>query len=433
MNCNKYRWIALVVSCLINLCIGSVYAWSVFANPLAEAISAASGHEITSLSIVFTIANAVGPVTMISGGFINDRLGSKWVIMIGGLLFGAGMISSGFARSVGMLIVSYGICVGFGIGMIYGCTVSSSIKLFSDKRGLVGGITTASYGISSVLIPPVANWLIESTGIAGAMKLLGAVMLVIIVAGGFIFSWCFRVYSSTMEKNSTPADTAGMNWKMMLKTPYFYVMIIMLCMGAVSGLMITSQASPLAQGIFGVPAADAAVIVSVLALFNTAGRLLSGAVSDKAGIINTLRITFIIFIVSFVAGTILEYAASFGMEKILGFVAWNYSSKFMHINGRVCLVYSLFWGILGIFWVRLIMPNIIKLINKIDYKQGMKFMYIALTFLAFDTVLTFAAVNRAKEFEKGIAPQNRIEECLDKYFGLDYLNNMYNNRWGKIE
>ena len=70
---NKYRWIGLIMACLINLCIGSVYAWSVFANPLAASISAASGQTVTNLSIVFTIANLVAPVTMISGGYINDK------------------------------------------------------------------------------------------------------------------------------------------------------------------------------------------------------------------------------------------------------------------------------------------------------------------------------------------------------------------------
>ena len=142
---------------------------------------------------------------------------------------------------------------------------------------------------------------------------------------------------------------------------------------------------------------------------------------------------FIIFIVSFVAGTVLEYAASFGMEKLLGMVAWNYSSKFMHINGRVCLAYSLFWGILGIIWVRLAMPRVLKIIDKIDIKAGTKFMKIMLCFLAVDGILTLAAVDRAKKYEEGIPPSNIVDKCFDKYFGVDYLNNMYNNRWKKID
>ena len=289
---------ALVVSCLINLCIGSIYAWSVFANPLAEVISAATGQEIASLSIVFTVTNAVGPFIMISSGFINDRLGSRWIIFAGGLLFGAGMIGAGFAGSVAALILCYGICVGIANGMIYGCTVSSCVKLFPDKRGLAGGLTTAAYGISSAIIPPVANGLIESAGVGNAMKILGAVMLVIICICGFIFAYCFNQYIGTRKADTPAAGIQGKTWKQMLATPYFYVMLIMLCGGAFSGLMITSQASPLAQKIFGTLPAQAAIIVSVLAVFNTCGRLVSGVVSDKIGIINTLRITFVIFVIS---------------------------------------------------------------------------------------------------------------------------------------
>lgn len=295
---NKFRWIALVMACLINLCIGSVYAWSVFANPLAASISAASGHTVTNLSIVFTIANLVAPVTMISGGYINDRLGSRWIFLIGGVMFGVGMFFSGMATSVGMLIVFYSLVAGLGMGMVYGCSVSSAIKLFPDKRGLAGGMTTASYGISSVLVSQVARWLIESTNIGTTMKVLGIAFFVIICVSGLIFAWCFNKSSDIITQKAPVQAATGKNWKEMMKTGYFWVMIIMLMAGAFSGLMITSQASPMSQNIFAITPAFAATIVSILAVFNTAGRLLSGVVSDKIGIINTLRVTFVLFIVS---------------------------------------------------------------------------------------------------------------------------------------
>lgn len=295
---NKYRWIALIMACLINLCIGSVYAWSVFANPLAASISAASGHTVTNLSIVFTIANLVAPVTMISGGYINDKLGSRWIFLIGGVMFGVGMFFSGMATSVGMLIVFYSLVAGLGMGMVYGCSVSSAIKLFPDKRGLAGGMTTASYGISSVLVSQVARWLIESTNIGTTMKVLGIAFFVIICVSGLIFAWCFNKSSDIITQKAPVQAATGKNWKEMMKTGYFWVMIIMLMAGAFSGLMITSQASPMSQNIFAITPAFAATIVSILAVFNTAGRLLSGVVSDKIGIINTLRVTFVLFIVS---------------------------------------------------------------------------------------------------------------------------------------
>jgi len=286
------------MACLINLCIGSVYAWSVFANPLAASISAASGHTVTNLSIVFTIANLVAPVTMISGGYINDKLGSRWIFLIGGVMFGVGMFFSGMATSVGMLIVFYSLVAGLGMGMVYGCSVSSAIKLFPDKRGLAGGMTTASYGISSVLVSQVARWLIESTNIGTTMKVLGIAFFVIICVSGLIFAWCFNKSSDIITQKAPVQAATGKNWKEMMKTGYFWVMIIMLMAGAFSGLMITSQASPMSQNIFAITPAFAATIVSILAVFNTAGRLLSGVVSDKIGIINTLRVTFVLFIVS---------------------------------------------------------------------------------------------------------------------------------------
>ena len=106
MNLTKKRWIYLVLCCLINLCLGSIYAWSVFATPMAEHLTKFAHHMLTTgdLAIVYTIANAVGPITMISGGFFNDKFGPKAVIFTGGLMFGLGLIASGFVHSVGMLV-----------------------------------------------------------------------------------------------------------------------------------------------------------------------------------------------------------------------------------------------------------------------------------------------------------------------------------------
>ena len=197
-----------------------------------------------------------------------------------------------------MLIVFYSLVAGLGMGMVYGCSVSSAIKLFPDKRGLAGGMTTASYGISSVLVSQVARWLIESTDIGTTMKVLGIAFFVIICVSGLIFAWCFNKSGDIITQKSPVQAATGKNWKEMMKTGYFWVMIVMLMAGAFSGLMITSQASPMSQNIFAITPAFAATIVSILAVFNTAGRLLSGVVSDKIGIINTLRVTFVLFIVS---------------------------------------------------------------------------------------------------------------------------------------
>ena len=138
------------------------------------------------------------------------------------------------------------------------------------------------------------------------------------------------------------------------------------------------------------------------------------------------------FLLSFLGGTILEYIMSLGMEIFLGFTAWDYSTYPLNINGRVCLIYSVFWGILGIAWVKLVFPFIMKLLNKFNYKIANKVAIILFVFLVFDVILTIQARERAKAKMRGIEPKNKYEEFLDNTFNMDYLKNMYNNmEWAK--
>ncbi|MFK4343110.1 MULTISPECIES: OFA family MFS transporter [unclassified Paenibacillus] len=303
MELTKKRWIILIASCFINLCIGSIYAWSVFSAPMAEYLSSVTGLSLTpgNLAIAFTITNSVGPITMISGGWINDRFGPKKVIFVGGLLFGGGMILSGFATSVGYLVLAYGIILGLGTGMVYGCTISNSIKFFPDKRGLVGGITTAAYGISSVIIPPIANSLINRSGVTSAFIIIGIAFLIIVCAASFFIEKC---PSDFVPAGWTPKTVNvgrsiqnDKDWKGMLSSPLFYIMILLLMCGAFAGLMCTSQASPIAQKMIGMSAAAATTVVSVLALFNTGGRIVAGYISDKIGRINTLAFSSVFSVI----------------------------------------------------------------------------------------------------------------------------------------
>jgi len=173
MDLMKKRWLILIASCFVTLCLGSLYAWSVFASPMSAYLSELSGKEIASLAIVFTVANSVGPITMIGGGFVNDRIGPKWVHVAAGVLFGLGMIGSGFATSVPMLILTYGLGVGLGCGMAYGTIVSNAVKFFPDKSGLAGGLTTACYGGSFIIIPIIASAMLRTMHVTTAFRILG--------------------------------------------------------------------------------------------------------------------------------------------------------------------------------------------------------------------------------------------------------------------
>lgn len=333
MKLDHRRWLILLAACLINICVGSLYAWSVFALPMQAHLTNVVGSDVGSLAIVFTIANAVGPITMIGGGLLNRKIGTKYVIMLGGLLFGSGMIATGFATSKLFVLISYGSGVGLGCGMVYGCTISNTLKFFPDKRGLIGGLATASYGISSVIIPIVANWLMSFMDVTQAFKTLGIAMLIIIIVSSLFIIDCPNNYlpEGYTIKNGESKNQYNYTWMQMLKEPLFYCMLAMLCCGAFSGLMIVSSASPLAQRIIMVSSTQAATIVSIIALFNTGGRIVAGWLADKIGNINTTRLVFA------------------GSAMGLGLLLISSQDRAILFYLGVCIVALMFGAIMGIF------------------------------------------------------------------------------------
>lgn len=285
---NNRKFIALIASFIINLCIGSIYAWSVFAGPLVETY----GWSSSATALTFTIANGVGPITMILAGKLQDKYGPKWVVFAGSFLFGGGMLASGFVTSVHMMYITYGLCMGFGLGTIYSCTIANTVKLFPEKKGLIAGASTCVYGLATVVAAPSAQYIISMYGVSSAFKILGIAYFCIIAV-------CSQLLVKAEIEENADENAGGsveMNWNQMLATPKFYVLLFMLLCGATSGLMIVSQASSIAQELIQVTPAVAATGVSVIAVANAAGRILWGKVSDKAGRYNVLVLMFVLLI-----------------------------------------------------------------------------------------------------------------------------------------
>jgi MFS family permease len=286
VNYDEKRWTVLIVSCLVNICIGTGYVWSVFAGPWAEYLG------VKSTAIAFTICQAIGPITMIRGGKINDTIGPKWVIFVGGILFGGGVFTASFSTSLGFLVFGYGIVMGFGMGLIYSCTIGNSVKFFPDKRGLVGGLTTATYGLGSVLLSPIAQKMVDTLGIVSTFRILGMIYLAVICGGAFFVLKCPEGYTPAAWVPPAPKPnvkpSGDKNWHEMIKDPIFYIMLVMLLCGAFFGLMMISQAKGIAMNMIGWDAPTAALTVSALALFNAAGRVACGWISDIIGRVNTL-------------------------------------------------------------------------------------------------------------------------------------------------
>lgn len=287
MNLTQQRWRLLAVSCLINLFAGSIYAWSVFGSALAARLSDLTGVAVTGadLALAFGIANGLGPVPMIFGGAVNDRFGPRFVIMAGGLLMGLGLFLTGSVETPAGVVLSYGLFFGLGLGLVYGCTINNTMKFFPDRRGLVGGLTTAAYGISSVLVPPVASLLIAKTGVSSALQIFGVLFGVVIVTGGFLSMRCPPGF--VPDGWTPPAGRAAggveRNWRAMLASSEFPPMIVLLMCGAIAAMMVIAHVFTIARDQMAWSAAEASAAVSIIALANTFGRIFAGSLSDRLG------------------------------------------------------------------------------------------------------------------------------------------------------
>ena len=314
----RRRWVVLAACCLANLCIGAVYAWSVFAGPMAEYLNSIHGTNLNAsdLSIAFSIANGIAFLTMIVGGFLDRKIGSRLIIFTGVFAFGVGYILSGIAKSVAVLVLGFGVISGLANGFAYVCTVSNSVKFFPEKKGMVGGISTASFGIGSVIVPPIANALNEAVGVNKAFILLGSAVcvisflcyaLIVNCPDGFVPVGC-KVTLSDEEGSASDKNTAQM-----LRDPIFYLMLAMLFLGSTLGLMVISGASDIAQQMLGMSVASAALVVSAISLCNTGGRILAGWISDKIGRANSI---FVVFIAAAVASAATFFSGKLGSSAL---------------------------------------------------------------------------------------------------------------------
>ncbi len=288
----SHRWTILIASMIINMCIGSAYAWSVFQNPLISMF----GWSTSDTSLAFTLSLSLVPVAMIGAGRIQDRFGPQMVTMAGGIVFGLGLVLTSQITSLTGLYLSYGLLGGFGIGMIYTCMVGNTIKWFPDKKGLAGGLIAMGFGLGAIVFAPVGVMLIREFDVLVTFAIFGVVFsLIIIVASFFI-----KAPKNVNVSQSTVVDQS-MTSHQMMKTPRFYLLWILYTIGCIGGLMIIGHASPIVQHKVGLSSQEAAFIVSFLGLSNSLGRVFWGSVSDRFGRMVTLTTTYLVAAVCLLA------------------------------------------------------------------------------------------------------------------------------------
>lgn len=134
-----------------------------------------------------------------------------------------------------------------------------------------------------------------------------------------------------------------------------------------------------------------------------------------------------IFLIAFLTGTVTEYICSLGQEICFGTVAWDYSNVPLNINGRVCLLYSLFWGVLGVFWVKAIIPLMNKIFTAVNLPYEKIIVVCFICFFVFDCALSASAAVRMNVRQTRAEPVNKIEEFLDVHYPDEKMQKIYAN------
>lgn len=283
MKKQKNRWLILIAAIIINLSLGAGYAWSVFQTALLDVNP---DWSLSDTSLAFSISFAMVPVAMIICGPIVDKYGGEKIVLASGVLFGVGMFATGFVNSILMLYLTYGLILGLGIGAGYGTVTALTVKWFPDKKGLAGGLTAAGFGSGAIILAPIATNMIDSVGVNNTFQILGGILFVVICSASFMMEnppSKPQFAGGVSEKDST--------FKEMLRDPNFWILWGVYTFAATSGMMIIGHAASLAE-YYSLGAG--AVIVMVVGLANTIGRIFWGSVSDRIGRYKTVTTMFIV-------------------------------------------------------------------------------------------------------------------------------------------
>lgn len=288
------RWLVLVAGCIFTFSLSGTSAFSIFVSPLMKTM----GWDMGQITLAFTLYNVFIAVMGIVVGAVAHKVASAKIVYSGALLYAAGWILTGFARSIPMMWLAFGIIAGVGGGMLYNYTVTSVLKWFPDRRGLASGLVIGFAAIGPVFAAPVATAVIESQDVFRGFIALGIIYGVLMLGFGMLIRPPAEGY---MPEGWTPPVTGTgtaigvqLYWREMLKTRTFWLLFIVFVGAGTSYMMMLGAAATIGQEQAGMSVEMATLSVTLVALFNFVGRMLFGVISDKLGRERTLLLAMVL-------------------------------------------------------------------------------------------------------------------------------------------
>ena len=301
--CVPNRWLIAGMGTLLQLCLGSVYAWSYFQKPLVDSY----GWRNTQVAWTFSFAIGFLGVAAAVGGVLLPKFGPRKLAVTGSLLYGVGYLLAALAlqiKSLPLLWLGYGVTGGIGLGLGYVTPIATVAKWFPDKKGFATGMVVMGFGFGALLMSKV---------IAPALDATFSHQLPMVFAGiGIIVGLTGLVAASFLKNPPASAATvtsADNAWPQLLSRPFALMWLIFFC-NITAGIAIIGFQSPLLQDLWkktnpqlsaATLAAYGATLIAVSSVFNGLGRFFWGGLSDRLGQMATFRLLLATQVIAFIA------------------------------------------------------------------------------------------------------------------------------------
>ena len=310
------RWLIPPAAVAIHLCVGSVYAWSVFNKPI-EALHPAWPRGAAAYT--FSVAIVLLGLSAAFGGTWLERHGPRRAATVAALLFGGGLMlgSVGVAQGwLWLLYLGYGVVGGAGLGLAYVSPVSALIKWFPDRRGLATGMAVLGFGGGALIAAPLKERLIGAYGVSDTLLILGGAYLVIMLGAAQLLRRPAPGWTPDGWTAPVGVGASDLTMPMAVRTRQFWLLWGMLFINVTAGIAILAQASPLMQDMFRRTPEQAAAMLSVIAGFNAFGRIFWATLSDWIGRRAVFMLFFAVQAVLFAAIPGMGAAGQWGLFQV---------------------------------------------------------------------------------------------------------------------
>ena len=272
------------------------YVWALLTKPMTDAL----GSSLPQLQITFSILIVVQTILSPFQGVLVDRFGPRALLSIGTVIAGLSWILAAQAANVFALYLTYGLLGGIGTGIVYVGVIGHMVQWFPDKRGLATGLVAAGYGMGALLTTFPISSVLRDSSYQDALVRFGAIFAIVGLAAAQGLRRPVRPAQGSSQgtaQGNAQGATIDVPPHVMLGTPVFWLMFVMMTMMSTTGLMVTSQMGAFTRDfgmadvlLFGLPLLPLAL--SLDRVTNGVTRPFFGWVSDRFGRENTMLIAF---------------------------------------------------------------------------------------------------------------------------------------------